>query len=85
MTNDEINKFLPLIKWILVNVYEIDEDDEINNILKFCQISSILQELKFDDLKKMNYEELDNLIENVFIQYKLKDIDFNNLEKLLDK
>ena len=85
MTNDEINTILPLIKWILVNVYEIDEDDEINNILKFCQISSILQELKFDDLKKMNYEELDNLIENVFIQYKLKDIDFNNLEKLLDK
>ena len=80
MSNDEINKILPLTKWILVNVYEIDEDDEINNILKFCQISSILQELKFDDLKKMNYEELDNLIENVFIQYKLKDIDFNNLE-----
>lgn len=85
MTNDEINTILPLIKWILVNVYEIDEDDEINNILKFCQISSILQESKFDDLKKMNYEELDNFIENVFIQYKLKDIDFNNLEKLLDK
>lgn len=85
MTNDEINKILPLIKWILVNVYEIYEDDEINNILKFCQISSILQELKFDDLKKMNYEELDNLIENVFIQCKLKYIDFNNLEKLLDK
>ena len=85
MTNDEINTILPLIKWILVNVYEIDEDDEINKILKFCQISSILQESKFDDLKKMNYEELDNFIENVFIQYKLKDIDFNNLEKLLDK
>lgn len=50
MTSDEINKILPLIKWILVNVYEID--DEINNILNFCQTSSILQELKFDNLKK---------------------------------